>query len=275
MPHSIFEKELNSIGAFFPNSPILKSHYQSLQLAFGPMPENLERIEPLIWFLDRMVKCENLGVYENSFFDLQTKHSIPVERSQIILGELEKNAKLYLFLCATHFMKFQTMKKVEKLKKVVAKAEKLRDFIDDSDLEFFSVLAMAQTLETQRNNQKFEISDTIENLQKTIRRLSDLYKKLPDTFMGESLRLGKPSKDANLVLDTWIASTYSIWTKKLERTTKFDKNGVNGRKRCVGFLYDSLQPLHPEIEYSTVKSALNKHLRSSNKLIPIQKTREE
>lgn len=106
------------------------------------------------------------------------------------------------------------------------------------------------------------------NLETMMDGLINLRSVVPQTAMGQFMKLGVKSPKGNLGLKVWLEQAYDLWTSSMGRNFKHDgKDGINGRKRFTEFAYNTLIIIHPAITYSSLKHGVRALLERRSKTI--------
>jgi len=146
----------------------------------------------------------------------------------------------------------------EDLKKIEKAAKKLKNVLPEKDSNLYTILAMVEQTQSHANLHFDEETNAaalyFTNLNIMVDAIINLRSVIPQTAMGQFMKLGVKSPKGNLGLRVWLEQAHGLWTGYLRRDFKHDgKDGINGRKRFTEFAYDTLIIIHPAMTYASVE----------------------
>ena len=200
----------------------------------------------------------------------QETFSITPEHMESFLDALENSGKMYIFQTLVYLDRQEIVGIHEDFKKIARAAQNLKDLLPAKDSRAFALLVMIDQLEKKQNLEFDEKTNAAYQMYTIAEKVTDelirLPKVLPESGIGQFLKIGTKSAKGNMSLRLWVDHLYHIWIDKLSRDFKFDgKLGVNGRKRFTNLTYETLAIIHPEIPFGSVENAVTAFLSKKPK----------
>jgi len=212
-----------------------------------------------------------IGYFEASKAAIIESTKLAPEQIQDILLGLDFMAKTHLMYALIPIVNEDIIDGLEDLKKIEKAARKMKDLLPEKDSTLYTILTM---IEQTQSHSHLHLNESTNNaalyfskLDAMMDGLINLRSVLPQTAMGQFMKLGIKSPKGNLGLKVWLAQAYEMWTGAMRRNFKYDgKNGVNGRKRFTEFAYNTLIIIHPAMTYPSVEQGVRALLERKSKI---------
>jgi len=250
---------------------ILSEHILNMAVMMPELPDGITAIDGMNLIIRRFFETPYIGYFEPSRNTIIDDAKFTPEQVCEVFQSLDFMAKTYIIYALLPLTNEDIIDGFEDLKKIEKAAHRLKDLLPEKDSTLYTLLAMIE--QTQSNSHlHFDESTNaaalyFTNLEVMMDGLINLRSILPQTAMGQLMKLGVKSPKGNLGLRVWLEQAYEMWTGYLGRDFKHDgKDGVSGRKRFTEFTYNTLIIIHPAITYASVEHGVRALLERRSKI---------
>jgi hypothetical protein len=249
---------------------VLSAHIIDMAKKIPNMPDNVTAIDGMNlinkWFLE----APHVGYFDVSRDKIVKDAKVPSEQVDVLFNNLDLMARTYVMYGLIPLIHEDVIDSFEDLKKIEKVAQKLKDLLPEKDSTLYTILAMVEQTQSHANILFDEKTNAaaiyFTNLNVMVDSLLNIRSIIPQTVMGQFMKLGVKSPKGNLGLKVWLEQAHSVWTGYLQRCFKHDgESGVNGRKRFTEFAYNILIIIHPEMKYASVENGVRVLLDPNSK----------
>ncbi len=242
---------------FKPSCEVLCGHlenYLSRFLVQVDLKKGLVSIDELPSLMEEI---GSLNIYDQVRARLTLQHKIPANQVSEIFETIEASSLIYVASTLTGHMPAEMRDDVNRIKQLACTAKRFKSLIENADPYFLDVLQMVDHVE---DKQMFapNAKDYFDDLIKKLERVIEFESGFTETKIAKVWMLGTPHRKANIGLYSWVADMYGLWTNDLGRTMQHDPKGVSGRKRCLEFMYDCFEHVHPALEYHVIENVFTR-----------------
>jgi len=251
--------------------PVLSEHILNMALTMPDLPEDISAIDGMNLILRQFFMSPYAGYFEDTKSKIIGDTKIPPEQIHDVFQGLDFMAKTHIMYALVPLMNEDIIDGFEDLKKIEKAAQKLKDLLPEKDSTLYTILTMIEQTQSQSHLHFDENTNNaalyFTNLETMLDGLVKLRSIIPQTPMGQFMKLGVKSPKGNLGLKVWLEQAYEMWTGTMGRNFKHDgKDGVNGRKRFTEFTYNTLIIIHPAITYTSVEQGVRALLEKRPKI---------
>lgn len=244
--------------------PVLSKHIINLFDVFEDYPQEQSSIIGVDFILKRFVNTPHVGYFSNDQKRLSTLFKISAEQENPIFEALDTVAKFYVMYAIMPLTVTYSNEDLEHLRKIEKAAERLQSLLPEKNSSLYMIMTMAEQIETYGDLHFDEKINAVpvffDNLDETLSKLIAVRLKIPQTKLGQFLKLGVKSQKGNLGLKIWVDQLYRIWFGYMERSFDYDgRNGTSGRKRFTEFAYETLVVIHPLLTYGTIENSVRSY----------------
>lgn len=252
--------------------PVLSEHILDMAVKMPILPDDITAIDGMNLILSQFFMSPYAGYFENKKTKIIEDTKLAPEQIYDVFQGLDFMAKTHIMYALVPLVNEDVIDGFEELKKIEKAAQKLKDLLPAKDSTLYTILAMVEQTQSHSHLQFDENTNNaalyFTNLEAMMNGLINLRSVIPQTAMGQFMKLGVKSPKGNLALRVWLEQAYELWTGGMGRNFKHDgKDGINGRKRFTEFAYNTLMIIHPAITYSSLEHGVRALLERRSKTI--------
>ena len=234
----------------------LRAHIAKLLENSGFYEFNEDEGKVYEFMMNWATNLKPLGIYENLEPVFWQDHKILPEFQEKVTPNLEILASQYCIYAIYPDITPYMSESIARLKDISNAAIKLKNLLPESDDELFFILKGIENIEI-RNLHSKKVDVFFSNLNVYLDALIGIKSNIPNSTFSKLTKFGTKSSHGNVALRVWIEGCFIIWQEILGRSFEYDGlNGVSGPTKFSRFAFDSILPLHPEIEYGQVEWAV-------------------
>ena len=251
--------------------PALSKHILDMAVNMPILPDDITAIDGMNLILRQFFMSPYVGYFENKKIKIIEGAKIAPEQVDGVFQGLDFMAKTHIMYALIPLVNEDMIDGFEELKKIEKAAQKLKDLLPAKDSTLYTILAMVEQTQSHSHLHFDENTNNaalyFTNLETMMDGLINLRSVIPQTAMGQFMKLGVKSPKGNIGLRVWLEQAYEMWTDGLGRNFKHDgKDGVNGRKRFTEFSYNTLIIIHPAMVYASVEQGVRALLDRRSKV---------
>ncbi len=251
--------------------PVLSEHILDMASQLPELGDNVNAIEGMNTIIKQFYQGPYAGYFETNRQQIIENSKIQTEHIHLVIQGLDLMAKTYFMYGLIPLVHEDIIDGFDELKKIEKAAQKLKDLLPKKYSILYTVLTMVEQAQPNPSLHFDESSNAaaqyFTNLNFMLESLIKLRPYIPQTAMGQFMKLGVKSPKGNLALRVWLEQAHALWTVDLKRNFEFDgKEGVNGRKRFTEFAYEALITIHPVMQYASVEHGVRALLERNSKL---------
>lgn len=252
--------------------PVLSEHILDMAVRMPILPDDITALDGMNLIIRRFFETPYVGYFEDAKTKIIEDEKIPPEQIYDVFQGLDFMAKTHIMYALIPLVHEDFIDSFEDLKKIEKAAQKLKDLLPAKDSTLYTLLAMVEQTQSHSHLNYDENTNNaalyFSNLETMMDGLINLRSAIPQTAMGQFMKLGVKSPKGNLGLRVWLQQAYDLWTGSMGRNFKHDgKDGTNGRKRFTEFAYNTLIIIHPAITYSSLEHGVRALLERRSKII--------
>ena len=249
---------------------VLAEHILNLVLTLPDLPNDITGIDGMNLVIGRLFESPYEGYFEDEKSKIIQDAKIAPQQVHDVFQDLDFMAKTHIIYALLPLVNEDMIDGFEDLKKIEKAAQKLKDLLPEKDSALYTILAMVEQTQSHSHLHFDENTNNaalyFTNLETMVDGLINLRSVLPQTAMGQLMKLGVKSPKGNLSLRVWLEQAYEMWTVTMGRDFKHDgKEGVSGRKRFTEFTYSTLAIILPAITYASLEYGVRALLERRSK----------
>jgi len=251
--------------------PVLSEHILNMVLTMPELPDDITGIEGMNLIIKQFFMSPYAGYFEHAKLQITQDAKITSEQVYDVFQNLDFMAKTHIMYALVPLVNGDMFDGFDELKKIEKAAQKLKGLLPAKDSTLYTILAMVEQTQSHSHLHLDENTNKaalyFNNLHVMLDGLINLRSVLPQTAMGQFMKIGVKSPKGNISLRVWLEQAYELWTGTMGRNFKHSaKDDINGRKRFTEFVYNTLIIIHPAMTYASVEYGVRALLERRSKV---------